>query len=35
MCPITKRITAEEIKGKSIDQVEAMAKGELVCRKRC
>ena len=28
MYPITKRITAEEIKGKSIDEVEAIAKGE-------
>jgi predicted DNA-binding ArsR family transcriptional regulator len=28
MYPITKRVTAEEIKGKSIDEVEAIAKGE-------
>jgi hypothetical protein len=26
--PITKRVTAEEIKGKSIDEVEALAKGQ-------
>jgi hypothetical protein len=28
MNPITKRVTAEEIKGKSIDEVEALAKGQ-------
>jgi hypothetical protein len=28
MYPITKRVTAEEIKGNSIDEVEAIAKGE-------
>jgi hypothetical protein len=27
MTPITKRVTAEEVRGKSIDEVEAMAKG--------
>jgi hypothetical protein len=27
MSPITKRVTAEEIKGKSVDEVEAIAKG--------
>ena len=28
MAAITKRVTAEEIKGKSIDEVEAIAKGK-------
>jgi hypothetical protein len=28
MYPITKRVTAEEIKGKSVDEVEATAKGQ-------
>jgi len=28
MNPITKRVTAEEIKGRTIDEVEALAKGQ-------
>ena len=27
MSPITKRVTAEELKSKSIDEIEALAKG--------
>jgi hypothetical protein len=28
MSPITKRVTVEEIRGKSVDEVEAIAKGK-------